>query len=101
MLDVRTDSRLRRIGDVAELTGLSPRAIRYYQEVGLLKPAAHVSGGNRRYDDEDVERLQLIKRLREVAGLSLAELHTFLETEDERDALRSAYYATEDPSTRG
>jgi DNA-binding transcriptional MerR regulator len=101
MLDVRTDSRLRRIGDVAELTGLSPRAIRYYQEVGLLKPAAHVSGGNRRYDDEDVERLQLIKRLREVVGLSLAELHTFLETEDERDALRRAYFATEDPSTRG
>ena len=77
-------SLLRRIGDVAEATGLTPRTIRYYEEVGLLKPAAHVSGANRRYDDEDLERLRLIKRLREVVGLSLSDVHTFLETETER-----------------
>src|SRR5438045_4067428 len=74
---------LRRIGDAAEATGLTPRAIRYYEEIGLLKPAAHLTGANRRYDDEDIERLVLIKRLREVVGLSLADIHVFLETEDE------------------
>jgi DNA-binding transcriptional MerR regulator len=94
----RAPSALRRIGDVAEATGLTPRAIRYYQEVGLLKPAAYTSGSNRRYDDEDVERLHLIKRLREVVGLSLADIHTFLETEDERRALKAAYHATSDPA---
>jgi DNA-binding transcriptional MerR regulator len=87
---------LRRIGDVADATGLTQRAIRYYEEVGLLAPAAHASGGNRRYDDEDVERLLLIKRLREVVGLSLAEIHTFLETETERRAVVRAYRATTD-----
>jgi DNA-binding transcriptional MerR regulator len=89
---------LRRIGDVAEATGLTPRTIRYYEEVGLLKPAAHVSGANRRYDDEDLERLRLIKRLRDVVGLSLADVHTFLETETERRALKREYQATTDPT---
>src|ERR687883_179672 len=89
-------SRLRRIGEAAEATGLTPRAIRYYQELGLLEPAAHLSGANRRYDDEDLERLRLIKRLREVVGLSLADVHTFLETETERRALSREYHATTD-----
>ena len=97
----RHGSALRRIGDVAEATALTPRAIRYYEELGLLKPAAHVSGANRRYDDEDVERLQLIKRLRDVVGLSLADVRTFLETEDERRALSREYHSTDDPARRG
>ena len=91
---------LRRIGDAAEATRLTPRAIRYYEEIGLLKPAAHLTGANRRYDDEDIERLVLIKRLREVVGLCLADIHVFLETEDERRAVHDAYYATTDPSRR-
>ena len=91
---------LRRIGDVAEATGLTPRAIRYYEEIGLLKPAAHVSGANRRYDEEDAERLHLIKRLREVVGLGLADVRTYLETEDERRALKHEYEATDDPARR-
>jgi DNA-binding transcriptional MerR regulator len=89
---------LRRIGDVADVTGLTTRTIRYYEEFGLLKPAAHVTGGNRRYDDEDVERLRLIKRLREVVGLSLAEVKTFLEIEGERRSLSREYHATTDPA---
>jgi DNA-binding transcriptional MerR regulator len=89
---------LRRIGDAADATGLTPRAIRYYEELGLLAPAAHVSGANRRYDDEDLERLRLIKRLREVAGLSLAEVRTYLEAEAERRAIVREYLATGDPA---
>src|SRR5207237_1315756 len=70
-------------------------------ELGLLKPAAHISGANRRYDDEDVARLQLIKRLRDVVGLSLADVRTFLETEDERRGLSREYHSTDDPTRRG
>jgi DNA-binding transcriptional MerR regulator len=83
---------------VAEVTGLTARTIRYYEELGLLKPAAHVTGANRRYDDEDLERLTLIKRLREVVGLSLADVHAFLETETERRAVSREYRATTDPA---
>ncbi len=92
--------RLRRIGEAAEATGLTQRTIRYYEELGLLKPAAHVSGGNRRYDDEDLERLNLIKRLREVVGLSLADIRTFLDTETQRETLKAEYQATSDPARK-
>jgi DNA-binding transcriptional MerR regulator len=95
-LSTPIDSDLRRIGDVAEETGLTPRTIRYYEEVGLIEPAAHVTGSNRRYDQEDVERLRLIKQLREVVGLSLAEVKMFLEMESERRALSREYHATAD-----
>jgi DNA-binding transcriptional MerR regulator len=90
-------ARLRRIGEAAEATGLTPRTIRYYEELDLLKPAAHITGGNRRYDDEDIERLNLIKQLREVVGLSLADIQEFLETETERREVKRQYHATSDP----
>ncbi|MBV8720479.1 MAG: MerR family transcriptional regulator [Chloroflexi bacterium] len=93
-------TRLRRIGEVAEVTGLTARAIRYYEELGLLEPAAHATGANRRYDDDDIERLTLIKQLRDVVGLSLAEIQEFLETETARRDLRRQYEATTDPVRR-
>jgi DNA-binding transcriptional MerR regulator len=88
---------LLRIGDVADATHLTPRAIRYYEEYGLLKPAARPQGANRRYDSDDLQRLLLIKRLREDVGLSLAEITTYLEIEDLRHVLKSEYAAAADP----
>ncbi len=93
-MSVATPERsLVRIGEAAQATGLTPRAIRYYEELGLLRPAAHAAGTNRRYDAADIERLREIKRLREVAGLSLGEVQAFLETEDVRQELRAEYFA--------
>jgi DNA-binding transcriptional MerR regulator len=89
---------VRRIGEAAEATGLTPRTIRYYEELGLLNPAAHISGGNRRFDDEDLERLNLIKQLKDVVGLSLADIQEFLETETERREVSRQYQATADPA---
>ncbi|MEA2470711.1 MAG: MerR family transcriptional regulator, repressor of the yfmOP operon, partial [Thermoleophilaceae bacterium] len=49
---------LLRIGEVAELTGTTPRTIRYYEEIGLLPEASdRVSGKRRLYTQADVERL--------------------------------------------
>jgi DNA-binding transcriptional MerR regulator len=87
-----------RIGDVAQATRLTHRAIRYYEEYGLLAPASHASGANRRYAQDDVERLHLIKRLREDVGLSLGEIRTFLEVEDLRRVLKSEYDMAGDPA---
>ncbi len=89
-----------RIGDVAETTGLTQRAIRYYEEVGLLEPAERRTGANRRYDQADLERLELIKRLREDVGLSLAEIRTFLEVEDVRRVLKSESDASDAPAAQ-
>ncbi|WP_233601143.1 MULTISPECIES: MerR family transcriptional regulator [Micromonospora] len=58
------DGALMQIGEVAERTGLSLRTIRYYEEVGLIVPSARSQGGFRLYTDGDVERLQVVKRMK-------------------------------------
>lgn len=54
----------KQIGEVAELTGLSLRTIRYYEEMGLVAPSARSQGGFRLYSDSDIERLMLVKRMK-------------------------------------
>ena len=86
-----------RIGEVAELTGTTPRTIRYYEEIGLLPAAADRQLGKRRhYDEADVERLREIVRLRDLLGLSLEELRSLVEAEDARAALRRELHETDD-----
>jgi DNA-binding transcriptional MerR regulator len=86
-----------RIGEVAELTGTTPRTIRYYEEIGLLPASADRELGKRRhYDETDVERLREIMRLRDLLGLSLEELRSLVEAEDARAALRAELRETDD-----
>jgi MerR family transcriptional regulator, repressor of the yfmOP operon len=72
-------SRMRRssppfaIGDLACQVGLTPRTIRYYEDIGLLNSIRRVESGRRIYTEEDVRRLRFIKRLK-VLGLSLEEM---------------------------
>nr|WP_156365701.1 MerR family transcriptional regulator [Nocardiopsis sp. NRRL B-16309] len=93
-----------RIGEVAERTGLSLRTIRYYGEVALVEPSARSRGGFRLYTESDVDRLQLIKRMKPL-GFSLEETRELLESvdrlnsattaEDERTALSERLDAVE------
>jgi DNA-binding transcriptional MerR regulator len=91
-----------RIGEVAELTGTTPRTIRYYEELGLLAPAAERSpGAHRVYDEADVERLREVLRLRRVLGLSLEELSELSAEETARAArAREWHSGVEDPVRR-
>ena len=54
------------VRQVSELTGVSIRTLRYYDEIGLLPPADHSEGGYRLYDDTALERLQQILLFREL-----------------------------------
>jgi len=92
--------RLLRIQEVASELGLTTRSIRYYEEIGLLSPAARSDGAYRLYDSSDVERLRFIKGLRDDAGFSLAEISQLLEDEAIRAEHRAAYGLTVDPSER-
>ena len=92
--------RLLRIQEVAAETGLTPRTIRYYEEVGLLAPAARSEGAYRLYDGEDLERLRFIRGLRDDAGFSLAEIGQLLEDEDARARNRDRYRTSHDPVER-
>jgi len=89
--DADPDAPLLRIQEVADLVGLTARSIRYYEEVGLLEPAARSEGAYRLYDADDVARLQFIKGLRDDAGFSLAEIKQLLEDETARAANRARF----------
>jgi DNA-binding transcriptional MerR regulator len=94
------EPRLLRIQEVAAETGLTPRSIRYYEEVGLLEPAARSEGAYRLYDASDLERLRTIKELRDEAGFSLAQIGQLLEDEAARERNRERFRATQDPTER-
>lgn len=80
-----------KIGQLAELTGLTQRTIRYYDELGLLKTSSRTQGGQRIYSDSD---LLYIKRIMELKSLSfsLEEIKTiiFLGGDDESGEKRRA-----------
>jgi DNA-binding transcriptional MerR regulator len=91
------EPRLLRIQEVAAEVGLTTRSIRYYEEVGLLKPAARSEGAYRLYDGDDIERLRFIKGLRDDAGFSLAEIGQLLEDETARARIGAQFRQTDDP----
>ncbi|SES08239.1 DNA-binding transcriptional regulator, MerR family [Lentzea xinjiangensis] len=65
-----------RIGDLSARTGVSTRALRYYEEQGLLT-STRSSGGHRRFTEEDVGRVLYLQRLY-LAGLSSQTILTLL-----------------------
>src|SRR4029078_3052879 len=93
-------TRLLKIQEVSAETGLTPRSIRYYEEVGLLEPAARSEGAYRLYDASDLERLRTIKELRDEAGFSLAQIGQLLEDEAARERNRERFRAPQDPAQR-
>ena len=87
-----------RIGEVAELTGTTPRTIRYYGEIGLLPEAGDREHGKRRlYTVEDVERLRELIQMKDLLGLSLDDLKRLVEAEAARAGLREEWKQTDEP----
>lgn len=69
---------MRTVNDVSRLTGVSIRALQYYDRIGLLKPAEYTASGYRLYDDTSLERLQQILLFRELE-FSLQEIKKILD----------------------
>jgi DNA-binding transcriptional MerR regulator len=74
--------RLLSIGELAERSGVATTALRYYDELGLVRPATR-SSGRRRYAESAVAEVGAILFFREV-GFSLAEISSFLIARDRR-----------------
>ena len=90
-----------RIGEVAERTGLTPRTIRYYEEIGLLPdPSERRKGEHRAYEETDVERLNELTRLRDLLNLSLEELKQLVEAEEARAAIRKQFRESDSDAER-
>ena len=98
--ETTTTTALLKIQEVAAETGLTPRSIRYYEEVGLLEPAARSEGAYRLYDASDLERLRTIKELHDEAGFSLAQIGQLLEDEAVRERNRERFRTSHDPTER-
>jgi DNA-binding transcriptional MerR regulator len=88
------------IEEVAERLGMTKRTLRYYEERGLLSPAARTEGGYRLYSDADIQRLERIKELRDLLGFSLAEISELIQADEERSALVAAYRQEADPAAK-
>jgi DNA-binding transcriptional MerR regulator len=79
------------IGEVAERTGVTQRTLRFYEEKGLLKPPSRLEGGFRLYSEEDIERVERIKRMQTLLGLSLADIKEMVEAEEVKLQLKASY----------
>jgi DNA-binding transcriptional MerR regulator len=89
-MNASKEKELLRVGAVAERLGVSPRTIKYYEELGLVQPEARSPGGFRLYGGEEVERLERILRMKGI-GYSLATIRELLAV---RDAAQEADKAT-------
>src|SRR3989440_10442775 len=68
------------IGELSALTGLPVRTIRFYSDAGLVPEAGRTPAGYRQYDVAAVERLGLVRTLRDL-GIDLATVHRVLASE--------------------
>lgn len=71
------------ISQAAQASGLTPKMLRYYESIGLLKPAIRTASGYRQYQTADLDTLAFLKRARDL-GFSLEEVGTLLELQRDR-----------------
>lgn len=86
-----TTTRYLQIGEAADRAQLTQRTLRYYEEKGLLYPPTRMEGGFRLYSDEDMERIDRIRQLKDLLGFSLAEIKEMLESDDVRLQMRAEW----------
>lgn len=65
------------IGDMAKATGISAKMIRYYEEIGLIRPALRAQSGYRVYSDTDLQTLRFIRRARDL-GFTVKQIEDLL-----------------------
>lgn len=74
-----------RIGELANQTGLTTKAIRYYEGIGVIPNAERELNGYRDYDGSAVDRLEFVKDA-QAAGLSLGEIEQILSLKDQGES---------------
>ena len=70
-----------RVGEVAERLEVSPRTIKYYEEIGLIEPEERSAGGFRLYGSGEIERLERVLQMKSI-GYSLAAIRELLAVRD-------------------
>ena len=88
------------IGEVAEQLALTPRTLRYYEEIGLLAPPSRMEGGFRLYSAADIDRLESIVQLKRLLGFSLREIKQVVEAMESLKLLRQESKQASDLETK-
>ncbi len=78
-------SRILQVGELAELSGKTVRAIHHYEELGLIKPVARSKGGYRLFSSEALERIRWVGMLQDL-GFSLSEVRDWLRNLEDQEA---------------
>ena len=86
-MDRSVDRAVYIISVAAELAGVHPQTLRFYERRGLLSPK-RTSGNTRRYSERDIERLQMIQDLTQRRGVNLAGAKLIMEMQLELERLR-------------
>jgi len=74
-----------KILELSQKTGISAKAIRYYEQIGILPPPLRAVNGYRQYSQPDIERLQLVAGARRL-DLPLDEIREILALRDRQEA---------------
>jgi MerR family transcriptional regulator, repressor of the yfmOP operon len=90
--DATAQGELLGIGAAAARANVSERALRYYQELGLLVPACTTPGGLRRYSAANLARVARIRELQTLLGLNLDEIAVVLRNEDRLAEIRLEWH---------
>ena len=88
------------IGEVAERTGVTQRTLRFYEEKGLLRPPTRMDGGFRLYSEDDVSRVEHIRQLQNLLGVTLAEIKEMVDAEEVLQELKAQYRPEADVSEK-
>lgn len=100
----QAEPRLLSIDEVAQRTDLTKPTLRFYEQRGLVEPPPRPPRKFRKYSPQDVERLEHVKQLRDLLGLSLNEIEETLRIDKERKRLaeqvRAQWRATQDATVK-
>src|ERR1700681_3623054 len=78
------------IGELSRLTGLAVKTIRYYSDIGLVREARRTPAGYRRYDEQSLGRLELIRALRDL-GIDLQTIARVVEQQSSLEDVARAH----------
>lgn len=70
-----------RIGELADMVGVTAKTVRYYESIGLLQAPPRTAGGYRTYDEAALDRLTFVRDA-QATGLSLDEISSVLELKE-------------------
>ena len=72
------------IGEAAAASGVTPKMIRHYEDIGLIQETARTESGYRTYGPKDIATLSFIRRSRDL-GFPIAQIRTLLALWQDRD----------------